>query len=141
MSRSECEKADWAELGHQDAAGGEDVDGLFKRRQKDCAERGIRADSKEYALGFEKGVKTLCTYEGGLNFGFSGSASSSQNTNYFNTYKNQCPSELEAEFLKGYRAGRAERERDILKAALDGKEEENRRLRTELNESKCTTVQ
>lgn len=92
----------------------------FKRRKKDCSEYGAEANKDEYASGYTAGLKTFCTYESGIKFGYSGAS-----------YRDQCPKRLETEFLKGYRLGLAESERDSLAVELEEKKEENAKLRNE----------
>ncbi len=120
MSKRECETADWNKVGYRDALVGWTATDAFKRRKNDCSEYGAEANKDEYASGYTAGLKTFCTYEGGIAFGHSEAS-----------YRDQCPKQLETEFLKGYRLGLAESERDSLKAELERKEAENVRLKNE----------
>lgn len=115
MSKRDCETADWLELGYRDSSKGWSMDS-FNTRKKDCSEWGTNADKDKYTAGFTAGLKKFCTYDQGVEFGHRSGH-----------YRNQCPSDLEVEFLKGYRLGKAESERDALKKELDEKEEEEAR--------------
>lgn len=120
MSRRECETADWNKVGYRDALAGWRATDAFKRRSNDCSEHGTKANKDEYASGYVAGLKIFCTYESGIEFGHSGAS-----------YRDQCPKQLETEFLKGYRLGMAEHERDQFKKALDAAQEENATLERE----------
>ena len=120
MSRRECETADWNKVGYRDALAGRSATDAFKKRKNDCSEHSAQANKDEYAIGYAASLKTFCTYESGIEFGHSGAS-----------YRDQCPKQLETEFLKGYRLGLVESERDSLADELQEKKEENAKLKNE----------
>ena len=69
---------------------------LFKKQQHKCTHKyQITLNQKEYDKGFQHGLKELCTYQGGYNFGLSGKID-----------RKVCPKNQEPKFLKGYLEGR-----------------------------------
>jgi len=114
MSKQECETADWNKLGYKDASVGKTTE-MFERRQNACSKHEIVANESQYAHGYTEGLKIFCTYDSGVDYGHTGAH-----------YAHQCPRDLETEFMKGYRLGKAEHERDALKSELEDKERELR---------------
>ncbi len=65
MSKGDCEKADWRELGRQDAERGQ-ASSRFAQRAEACFKAGVNnADSSEYAAGHAQGQLSFCTTDRG----------------------------------------------------------------------------
>ena len=113
MSKKDCERANWFSLGKEDAIDGQTLES-FKRRENQCFEHGLLAEREKYVSGYAAGLKLFCTYESGQKFGYSE-----------HRYENQCPNSLEPEFLKGYKLGKAEAERDAYERQLEEERKAN----------------
>lgn len=135
MSKSDCEKADWRELGRQDAERGQ-ASSRFAQRAEACFKAGVNnADSSEYAAGHAQGQLTFCTSDRGRDEAMAGqprsaacqvpAAARAYRIGYdegllrFCTAKNgfdfgrlgggdrdTCPPESSAAFQGGYRLGK-----------------------------------
>ena len=121
MSKKDCETANWAALGQKDAEDGQTLD-AFKRRENQCFEHGLLTDRETYLRGYNSGLKVFCTYEAGQKFGYSE-----------RTYGYQCPKTMETDFLRGYKLGKTEAERDRAESA---REEERRQEQARLEEER-----
>jgi len=93
MSPEQCMVADWYELGERDALAGLDSNHLANRA-KACQEAGYDIDSEAWYAGFDAAIPAFCTLDNGFRYGIVG-----------NSYRNTCPSEIQAEFLEGYDVG------------------------------------
>lgn len=107
MSKKDCETANWAALGKRDGVEGKTLD-AYNRRETQCQEHGLLTEREKYISGYAEGLKIFCTYEGGQKFGYSG-----------DRYDGQCRRHSEEEFLKGYKLGKAEAERDAYARQLE----------------------
>ena len=94
LDESQCKTIDWRELGARDAYDGQDRSRIESHRTA-CADHGIQPDRGAYAIGFDEGLRRLCTAPRGYSFGVDG-----------RTYRNTCPLELDAGFQQGLRLGR-----------------------------------
>ncbi|MBT3980598.1 MAG: DUF2799 domain-containing protein [Bacteriovoracaceae bacterium] len=109
--------------------------GAFEKFKEKCETVEVEADSGEYFIGRQKGLKKFCTYDSGLRYGNSG-------RKYFGV----CPKETEQDFLKGYLFGRKEqklrkkqRQLEVRERRLKAKEIElYRRLHTNKYKKACT---
>ncbi|RYZ65849.1 MAG: DUF2799 domain-containing protein [Proteobacteria bacterium] len=112
MSKKDCETANWTLLGVADAEAGYSIKN-FKMREEQCREYSSEADREKYIIGFADGAQRFCTYESGQSFAKAGKQ-----------YQDSCPSELEPDFLNGYKLGAVERKQVQLEAELKKKERE-----------------
>jgi hypothetical protein len=61
MSKTDCEKADWRELGRRDAENGQSST-RFQQRAESCSKAGVaNADRAEYMAGHAQGQMNYCT--------------------------------------------------------------------------------
>jgi hypothetical protein len=113
MSAEECAVADWAALGHADAAsnGSSRIDA----RATSCGERGISVDAEAYHRGFDAGMYEFCQPANGFAFGRRGGS-----------FSGYCPGELQQDF--GYAFNDGQRVR-AAEQALNSAESEISRLR------------
>lgn len=94
MNRQECEVSDWRSVGFEDRARGTTVARIADYR-KACAKHHVAPDLDAYRAGYAEGVETFCREANGFSVGSRGAS-----------YEGVCPSELEVQFLGGYRTGR-----------------------------------
>lgn len=93
MTPEQCEYADWAMIGEQDARQGRAAD-YIARRAKDCDKAGFPPDAEAYRYGWEQGITRFCHPERGFQEGLRG-----------RSYEYICPAGLEPDFLAGYTVG------------------------------------
>lgn len=93
LSESQCKTASWRDLGARDAYDGQER-GFIDAHRSACAGYGIAPDATAYALGFEEGLRRLCTARRGYSFAVEGKL-----------YRHTCPAEIEANFQSGFRLG------------------------------------
>jgi hypothetical protein len=115
MSAEECAVADWASLGHADAAsnGSSRIDA----RATSCGERGISVDTDAYYRGFEAGMYEFCQPANGFAFGRRGGS-----------FSGSCPGELQQDFGYAYSDGQRVR---VAEQALSSVESELSSLRSQ----------
>lgn len=66
MSKSDCEQADWRELGRRDAEQGQPASPRFAQRAEACRQAGAgTADEREYRAGHAAGLQRYCTPQRG----------------------------------------------------------------------------
>lgn len=94
MSPQQCQVADWKSLGYQDGAAGRAIS-YYGRREKDCAEAGVRADLEAYNHGRFDGLRVYCTPASGWRAAMDGKS-----------YEGVCPADLAPGFLSAYEPGR-----------------------------------
>ena len=117
MDATDCEFANWEEIGKIDAIEGKSTED-FRDKFNKCNKYGIKADRKKYLLGWNNGIKEFCTTINGYHFGKE------------NVYKNTCPKELEKKFLIGYKYGVEVREQRVYLGRLErGKTAHERHVR------------
>lgn len=133
MTKDDCLKADWRELGRRDASQGLTID-RFNARAEACRKSGIGADQAAYAAGHADGQRAYCTSELGENDATLGKVSAplcapvpvgnAYQTGYDmglmrfctarsgyefgrlgGTYRNTCPADLAGPFQAGLRMG------------------------------------
>lgn len=95
MDKSQCLTADWRTIGFEDGANGKAETAISSYRQ-DCADHGIAPDFNAYRRGHSEGAAVFCTSRNGFNIGKRGGS-----------YQGSCSASLEADFLGGYRDGKA----------------------------------
>ena len=93
MSAAQCMAGDWSGQGYSDGQQGLTMSRLDDHA-KACAEHGVTPDASAYADGRRQGLVHYCTPGKGFEVGRSGSG-----------YAGVCPSDLEADFMYGYRDG------------------------------------
>jgi hypothetical protein len=71
MSASQCRVADWEQVGFDDAARGES-DARLASYADDCAQAGVSPDVPAYRRGWNRGILTFCTAQGGWREGLAG---------------------------------------------------------------------
>lgn len=98
MDKADCAKADWYELGRQDALHGNGV-GYFAKYTNECGAVGVPVDLAALENGHAVGLPLFCTSEAGLKFGRGGG-----------NYGGTCSVEQEKEFVPAFEAGRKEYE-------------------------------
>lgn len=138
-SRKQCETMDWEKNGAATALDGDTYEQVVKRAEKFCTqEHGIPVNSTALKLGFDSGLKELCTADSAEQFGRRG-----------RRYQGTCaqlPPEEENKFLKGYQSGRnkyLEDEISSLRSQISSLESEVSSLKSELSsaQSDATTCQ
>ncbi|CAN5328606.1 DUF2799 domain-containing protein [soil metagenome] len=93
LSKSECLKGDWFNVGLKDASDGHPPSHLDED-VKACAEYGVKIDYPVYGRGYRQGLLSYCTPSNGFSEG-----------RYGRTYYNQCPQETERAFLAAWAVG------------------------------------
>ena len=95
LSKEDCAKADWAQIGHDDGAKGKRPEEFLKHRNA-CATHNIKADVETYQKSWANALlDEYCTEGRGFTLGRTGKI-----------YHKICPKEVEYAFLKGYKRGR-----------------------------------
>jgi len=94
LSKGDCNKGDWAEIGAKDAKKGLLGKKQLQKHQKACAQYQIEPNTKVYNAGYKQGLKQFCRREAGYNHGARGAK-----------YYANCPVSLEQDFLAGYVPG------------------------------------
>lgn len=93
MSEEECAYSDWTAVGYEDGADGRTSD-RFGDYRRACAEFGITPDFAAWQDGRDRGLVEYCQPLRGFQIGQSGGR-----------YNGVCNSQLEPDFLEGYRLG------------------------------------
>ena len=166
MSKDDCLKADWRELGRRDASQGLTLD-RFTQRADACRKNDIGADPTAYAAGHADGQRTYCTGELGENDATLGKLSAplcapvpvgnAYQTGYAmgliqfctarsgyefarlgGTYRNTCPADLAGPFQAGLRMGTELRE---LNSRLDAIQHDATEQRKTLADDKSSADQ
>lgn len=91
LSKSECNTANWQQIGYEDGSQGKKSTRLQAHR-KACAKHNVTPNSEDYDQGYQKGIKVYCTYDKGLLAGKRG-----RNTNAV------CPADTD--YQTGYQEG------------------------------------
>ena len=94
LTEDECAIGDWAAVGANDASQGQKTSRFFVH-QKACKRYNILPDQAQYIEGYRRGLLKYCTPTNGFNVGRNGY-----------TYQNICPSDAEAQFMRGYERGK-----------------------------------
>ncbi len=94
MTKTECQVANWYDLGYTDGVAGYTVN-MFGERAKDCAKHGFSADRQAYLRARKEGLKNYCTKENGYREGANG-----------RPYRGVCKGNLAKEFLPAYQKGK-----------------------------------
>lgn len=92
-----CQKTNWRAQGKSDAFSGKTID-AFSQYNEDCQYYDVKLNKQAYYAGFQEGLMTFCTKERGESFGAAGGV-----------YKNQCPANLEFDFIPAYNKAYKER--------------------------------
>jgi len=106
LDESQCKTIDWRDLGARDAYDGQDR-GRIDSHRTACADYGIQPDRGAYTIGFDEGLRRLCTANRGYTFGVDG-----------RTYRNTCPVDLDLYFQQGLRLGRDVRQEHVRISSL-----------------------
>ncbi len=93
LNEAECTSADWRHIGEQDGNKGR-LSSHLNRHRKACQKHGIAADSEQYYLGREQGLKRFCTPSRGYSLGLDGEE-----------YQGVCSAEQAREFQSAYVKG------------------------------------
>lgn len=135
MSKSDCEKADWRQLGQQDAARGQVAVQRYAQRAESCSKAGVAtANQAEYMAGHAQGQIAYCSADRGRDEALAGQPPSgvcqvpqavqTYRTGYDDglqrfctpkngfdfgrngfSYRDTCPAESGVAFQVGYRLG------------------------------------
>jgi Protein of unknown function (DUF2799) len=93
MSPQECKFANWREIGLIDGMAGK-LMRIFEERRSDCAEANVKADTNDYLLGREQGLRTYCQMSNALQIGLRGES-----------YQGVCPAAIDQEFRRRHDIG------------------------------------
>ncbi len=107
MSAEECAVADWAALGHADAA--QSGASRLDDRAESCAEKGIAADAAAYDSGFADGMYDFCQPANGFAFARRGGQ-----------FNGMCPGDLQEQFGYAYSDGQRVRDAEAALAEARG---------------------
>ena len=94
VSKEECTRGDWTQIGYRDGATGAVAD-ILAEHDKACAEVGVKTNPAAWREGYSRGVLTYCTPESGFEAGLRN-----------DTYRGVCPRHLEPAFQARYSSGR-----------------------------------
>ncbi len=94
MNQRECQLGDWHTAGFDDGAKGLPVTRIADY-SKACSKYGISPDLASYRSGYDQGLETYCREGNGFVVGSTGAP-----------YNGVCPSNLEPQFMQGFRVGR-----------------------------------
>lgn len=95
MSIEECLHANWYQRGVLDGESGEKRT-YVEEHAKACKEAHVVPDFARWTAGWERGIVNFCTPENGFEVGRRGSY-----------YQRSCPPQYDADFMAGYRDGKA----------------------------------
>ena len=93
MSPQECKLANWREIGLIDGMAGKPMH-IFEERRGDCAEANVTADTHDYLVGREQGLRTYCQMSNALQIGLRGES-----------YQGVCPAAIDSEFRRRHDIG------------------------------------
>ena len=110
LSKSECNQGDWAKIGNKDAQRGLLAEKQLKKHRSACAQYQKVPNKAIYDSGYQQGLKQFCVNRKGYKHGSKGSE-----------YHENCPANLERDFLTGYIPG--------LESALNSLEDDLEDLR------------
>lgn len=88
LSKEDCLRGDWYNLGVQDGTEGKTA-GEFNLHQQACFEYAVSPDQKQYLAGREKGLVDYCKIENAVTTGLNG-----------RLYQGVCPKEVDEAFRK-----------------------------------------
>jgi hypothetical protein len=93
MTPSECQTANWSDVGLRDGLHGETLS-ILDDRVRDCAKAGTSVDAARYLAGREQGLQDYCRLEKAAPLGVSGQG-----------YAGVCPPQWDAEFRRRHQVG------------------------------------
>jgi hypothetical protein len=93
MSPQECKLANWREIGLTDGMVGKPMH-IFEARRAECAEANVKADTNDYLVGREQGLRTYCQIPNALQIGLRGES-----------YQGVCPAAIDTEFRRRHNIG------------------------------------
>jgi hypothetical protein len=93
MSPQECKLANWREIGLTDGMAGKPMQ-VFEVRRGDCAEANVTADTHDYLVGREQGLRSYCQLSNALQIGLRGES-----------YHGVCPAAIDSEFRRRHDIG------------------------------------
>ncbi|MEQ8656419.1 MAG: DUF2799 domain-containing protein [Hyphomicrobiales bacterium] len=131
LSREECLRGDWHQIGVQDGQRGHELTRIDRHRSA-CRDTPVNIDEGAYQAGRDIGLVSYCTPVSGYHVAAEG-----------DRYSDVCPVTSEAQFLQGYILGEqvyraeqaiADAERRVwnLESRLNGKRDEIKELRTSI---------
>mgnify|MGYP000887611048 FL=1 len=94
VKRVSCSGLDWNKFGYETALAGESVR-TFDQYRDGCGARLEEGAMQTYMDGYSKGIAEHCTYKNGYALGFTKKSMSKS-----------CPTELLAEYERGFKSGR-----------------------------------
>lgn len=94
MTPSECQTANWSDVGLRDGLAGAALS-VLNDRVTDCAEAKVAVDTPRYLQGRDQGLIQYCRIENAVPLGLNGSS-----------YEGVCPAVADGEFRRRYRIGR-----------------------------------
>ncbi len=94
MTPSECQTANWSDVGLRDGLAGAALS-VLNDRVKDCAEAKVAVDTPRYLQGRDQGLVQYCRIENAVPLGLNGSS-----------YEGVCPVGVDGEFRRRYRIAR-----------------------------------
>ena len=93
MSPQECKLANWREIGLTDGMAGKTMQ-VFEARRAECAKADVNADTNDYLVGREHGLRSYCQISNALQIGLRGES-----------YQGVCPAAIETEFRRRHDIG------------------------------------
>lgn len=119
LSREECVRGDWYQIGVSDGQAGEEMSRLDRHRSA-CEGTGAPVDEGTYRAGRDIGLQSYCTPVFGYRVGADGQS-----------YNNVCPAFSEPRFLQGYVLGQ---QVEVAQSELRAAERAVSRVRTSIGE-------
>lgn len=123
LDRNQCQRMNWYRRGKNDALNG-DPEILLSDYLNSCHFYAVNVDEDAYHRGWEWGMNLYCTYDNGRLLGYKNQS-----------YARICPSNLEFDFLRGYRKGQRKYIRDQERAGVLEGEMDLTQRRVELKQA------
>jgi len=118
LSREQCQRGDWFEIGSSDGQAGQPLSRL-EQHQRACGEYGLAVDQQQYVSGHAQGLEEYCQLDNAIRSGLEG-----------NRYQGVCPPALDTAFERANRtAYQVYRLRKDLDQVEDQLRQQERRLR------------
>lgn len=118
LSREQCQRGDWYEIGNSDGQAGQPLSRL-EQHQRACGEYGLPVDQQQYVSGHAQGLQDYCQLDNAFRSGLEG-----------NRYQGVCPPDIDAAFERAnrtaYQVHQLRQELDRVEGQLRNQE---RRLR------------
>ena len=94
LSKSECFKGNWSEIGRIDGTKGRLAEERLTRHAKACRKHNVLPNRTEYLDGYRAGLISYCEPQNAYSEGFAGLE-----------YKSVCPDDFKGEFVRQYVKG------------------------------------